>query len=400
MSVIKSTAKQFWKSRFNRYLVLFMILVGIFAFYAVKEPSVTSENGLVIHFFYTPTCPYCRDQKPVMEELEAELPDITFHHLDASSTAGSQLFYQLSTEAGMDPSRIGVPTIFIGKHPLVGLHTKEQIIQAIDECREQCLMDGADIPVQEMETSFDDFELPFIGRTDLTKYSLPVLAIILGLIDGFNPCAMWVLVFLIGLLLGEKSRKKIFIVLGSFVFASAVSYFLFMTAWLNLFLLIGYIRIITLLIGIFALGAGIAHLKEFFTSKEGLTCKVGDEESHEKTMGKIKSILSRPLSVGVFFSIIGLAFAVNAIEFVCSAAIPAIYTQLLALSGISTFHHYLYILIYVFFYMLDHIIIFTMVAFALGLGIGEKYARYCKLIGGIILAVLGIVMVFAPHLLR
>ena len=355
---------------------------------------------MVVHFFYLPTCPHCTDQKPIIEELKQELTDTSFYSYDASSKKGSELFYQLSAEAGLDPSRLSVPTIFVGKHPLVGVHSKEKIKQAIKECREICLVNGANLTSQEIQTSFDDFELPFIGRTDLTKFSLPALAVVLGLIDGFNPCAMWVLVFLIGLLLGEKSRKKIVVVLGSFVFASAVSYFLFMTAWLNLFLLIGYIRFITLLIGLFALGAGVSHLREYFTTKGALTCNVGDEKSHEKTASKIKFIMSQPLSLGILFSIIGLAFAVNAIEFVCSAAIPAVFTQLLALSSLSAFYHYFYISVYVFFYMLDHLVIFTMVAFALGIGLGEKYAKYCKLVGGIIMFILGAVMVFAPHLLR
>jgi len=251
-----------------------------------------------------------------------------------------------------------------------------------------------------METSFEDFEVPFIGRVDLTKWSFLTLSVVLGLVDGFNPCALWVLVFLITLLLGERNKKKIWIVVGSFVLASAVSYFLFMTAWLNLFLLMGYIRIVTLFIGLFAVGVGILHVKEWITTKGELSCKVGGEESHKKTMNRIQEVISKPVTIGVIISIIGLAFVVNAIEFVCSAAIPAVFTQLLALSNLSTFHHYMYILIYVFFYMIDHIIIFSMAAFALSSGLTQKYAKYCKLIGGAIMFIIGLILLFAPHLLR
>lgn len=401
MSLILSTIKKFFESKFNIFLVLILMILGIFAYSFIEEPQLTKENGLVVNFFYLPTCPHCSDQKPIIEELKNELSETSFNSYDASSTKGSQIFYELSAEAGLDTSRLAVPTTFVGKHALVGVHSKEQIKEAIAECEKNCKTDGMhDATTQEVKTSFTDYELPFFGRTDLTNFSLPVLTIVLGLVDGFNPCAMWVLIFLITLLLGEKSKKKIWLVVGSFVFASGVSYFIFMTAWLNLFLIMGYIRIITMLIGLFAMGAGISHLKEYFTTKGALTCEVGDEESHEKMITKMKNIISQPVTIGILVSIIGLAFAVNAIEFVCSAAIPAIYTQLLALSGLSTIAYYLYILMYVFFYMLDHIIIFGMAAFALGLGAGEKYAKYCKLLGGIILALLGFVMVFAPHLLR
>ncbi|OGJ15457.1 hypothetical protein A3K73_04280, partial [Candidatus Pacearchaeota archaeon RBG_13_36_9] len=339
--------------------------------------------------------------KPIYFEVKANRTDIAFYEHDASSKEGSELFYKMATEAGLDTSDLGVPTIFVGKTPLVGVHTREEIMAAIDECLEACKKGGSDTKItQEVKTGFSDFEIPFLGRTDLTKWSLPTLAIILGLIDGFNPCAMWVLVYLIGLLIGVQDRKRIWIIVGSFVLASGALYFLFMTAWINIFLLIGYIRILTIIIGLAALGGGVLNLKDYITIRGDLTCKVVDEEGQEKTMKRIEKIISQPISIAIIFSIIGLAFVVNSVEFVCSAAIPAVFTQILALSGIPSFYHYLYILIYVFFFMLDDLIIFGMAAFALGSSFGQKYAKYSKLIGGIILIILGIVMLFIPELLR
>ena len=399
MSIIKSTIKQFWESKFNRYLLLSLLLIGTIAMFIAKEPTITREDGFVIHFFYLPTCPHCAEQKPIIENLIQEMPDVNFIYHDASSSEGSALFYKMSTEAGLDTSRLGVPTLFVGKHPLVGVHSKEQIKEAIEECKETCSTNGANITSQEMKTGFTDFELPFLGRTDLTKWSIPSLAIVLGLIDGFNPCAMWVLVYLIGLLIGVADKRKIWLIVGSFVFASGALYFLFMTAWLNIFLLVGYIKILTLIIGLVALGGGIISLKDYFT-KKALTCEVGDEKSLEKTMSKIQNIISQPISWAIVGSIIILAFIVNSVEFVCSSAIPAVFTQTLALSGLSTLQHYLYILLYTFFFMLDDLIIFGLAAFAINSTIGDKYAKYCKLIGGIILTILGAIMVFAPHLLR
>jgi hypothetical protein len=117
-------------------------------------------------------------------------------------------------------------------------------------------------------------------------------------------------------------------------------------------------------------------------------------------MKKIDRLVSAPLTFAIILSIIGLAFVVNSVEFVCSSAIPAVFTQVLALSGLSSLQHYLYILLYVFFFMLDDLVIFGMAAFAIGSGLGEKYAKYCKLVGGAIMTVLGLIMLFAPQLLR
>jgi glutaredoxin len=401
---MKNSMKDFFAVPFNIILVVILILIGTTVLlvdsYSSTETIPTEE--LTVHFFHLPTCPHCTEQKPVFAQVKATVDEVTFIDHDASTVEGSQLFHKLAEEAGLDTTRLGVPTIFVGKQALVGFHTKEQLLSAIDECIHECTEERTIITHEQqgLETSFSEFELPVLGRVDLTAWSLPALAIILGLVDGFNPCALWVLIFLITLLLGQKSKKKIWLVVGSFVLASAISYFLFMTAWLNMFLLIGYIKIITLLIGLFALGMGTLQLKEYFTTKGDLQCKVTDQQSKKKTMDKIRNIIAQPITISMIVAVIGLAFVVNAVEFVCSAAIPAVFTQLLALSTISTVQHYMYILLYVFFYMLDHIIIFSMAAFAIGSGFGQKYAKVCKLIGGIIMLVLGGIMVFAPELLR
>jgi glutaredoxin len=403
---ILSSARGFFSSRFNCGLFALLIILGLFAWSLQQGHSIDDPSeGLSVHLFWLPTCPHCSEQKPIYyslrEKMLFENPEIKFYDHDASSSAGSALFYKMATEAGLDTSRLGVPTIFVGKRALVGVHTEEQILSAIEDCKNNC-NDGSGKPQnsQGLNTSLTDYELPFLGRVDLTAYSLPALAIVLGLIDGFNPCAMWVLVFLIGLLIGLNDKRKIWLIVGTFVIASGILYFLFMTAWLNIFLFIGYLTIVTIMIGLLALGGGIISLKEYFTIKDALTCKVGDEKSHEKTLSRMQKIVSQPLTISMFLSVIALAFVVNSVEFVCSAAIPAVFTQVLALSNLTALQSYAYIALYVFFFMLDDLVIFGMAAFAIGSGFGERYAKACKLLGGVIMALLGLVLLFAPNLLR
>ena len=402
MADIINPIKEFLKPKFNRYLAVVLLLLGIGAFLAGGPPQqINDSSALVVHFFYLPTCPHCAEQKPIINELSEELSNVSFVMHDASTTDGSRLFREMASEAGMDLTSLAVPTTFVGKKPLVGVHTKKEIKDEILYCQNNCA--GQKAPengtYQDAAAGLTEFELPFIGRTDLTLVSLPVLAVVLGLIDGFNPCAMWVLVYLIGLLMNINDKKKFWLIIGSFILASGVLYFLFMTAWLNAFLLIGYIRPLTILIGLIALGGGAISLKEYF-SEGPLICKVGDAESHTKTSEKIKHIISQPISLAIIGSIIVLAFVVNSVEFACSSAIPAVFTQILALSNIGTIERYAYILLYDFFFMLDDLIIFGLAGLAINGGIGEKYAKYCKVIGGVIMTALGFILLFAPQLLR
>lgn len=243
-------------------------------------------------------------------------------------------------------------------------------------------------------------DIPLLGEIDAKDFSLPVLAIILGLVDGLNPCAMWVLVYLISLVITLKDRRKIWLIVGSFVFASGALYFLFMTAWLNAYLFMGYVRQLTLLVGFFALWVGVVDIYEAIKNRGKLTCEVGNSESKGKTMARIKRVALAPLTVGSFLAIIALAFVVNSIEFLCSAAIPAVFTYILSISALSTLKYYLYILLYDFFFMLDDLVIFVTAAFAATSGLGEKYAVYTRPIGGVVMLAIGIILIFFPTVLR
>jgi hypothetical protein len=117
-------------------------------------------------------------------------------------------------------------------------------------------------------------------------------------------------------------------------------------------------------------------------------------------MARVERIVSAPITLATILGIVALAFAVNSIEFVCSAAIPMVFTQVLALSDLSTFQYYGYILLYVLVFMLDDLIIFGSAALFMTSNLGVRYAKYFRPVGATILIVLGVLLLFAPGLLR
>lgn len=117
-------------------------------------------------------------------------------------------------------------------------------------------------------------------------------------------------------------------------------------------------------------------------------------------MSKIRDIVLSPVTTASIIGIIGLAFAVNSIEFLCSAGLPAIFTHMLSISGLDTLQYYLYIALYILFFMIDDLLIFGSAVLAIKSSTGERYAKYTKPIGGIIMILLGTVMTFFPDLLR
>jgi hypothetical protein len=390
--------KNIFRDRFKRYLIISLIILGIVIAFTSQGTSSPGE-GFEVHFFYLPGCSHCEDQKPFNEKLEDTYTiNITPH--DATSPQEHALLSKMLEERGIEYEPEFPITIF-GNQVFGGWESEETSGRAIDTALQQCL--AGDCPEPAGEENGDDggkILLPLIGEIALSDYSLPALAVILGLVDGFNPCAMWVLVYLISLVATLRDRKRIWLIVGSFVLASGILYFLFMTAWLNVFLLVGYIKPVTTVIGLVALGGGILQMREFAETKGAIVCKVTDEESRKKTMTKIQNIVSSPITVGTIVGIVALAFAVNSIEFVCSAAIPAIFTHVLSLASLTAFQHYGYILLYVFIFMLDDLVIFGTAAFALTSNLGDRYAKYTRPVGGTILIVLGALLLVCLYSAR
>ncbi|MFA4937479.1 MAG: hypothetical protein WC575_04325, partial [Patescibacteria group bacterium] len=204
------------------------------------------------------------------------------------------------------------------------------------------------------------------------------------------------LLFLISVALGIQNRRRMWILGMVFIASSALVYFLFLAAWLNVFLFLGYVTWIRTIIGLAALGIGIYYLWDFTTNKEG-TCKVVGLEKKRRVSDWITKISQQDKFIFALLGIIALAVGVNLIELMCSAGLPAVYTQVLSLSAISGIQHYLYLLLYIFIFMLDDMIVFIIAMTTLKLvGTSGKFSRYAHLIGGIVILLVGLLMLFKP----
>jgi len=245
----------------------------------------------------------------------------------------------------------------------------------------------------------ESLSIPILGSIQTANLSLPILSVVMGLLDGFNPCAMWTLLFLISLLLGMKDKRRMWILGITFIVTSAFVYFLFLTAWLNFFLILGFVFWVRITIGLIAIGVGIYNLRDYQKNKDG-ACKVTGDEKRKKTFDRLKDITHQKKFLIALGGIILLAFAVNLVELVCSAGLPAIYTQILSINNLPTGKYYLYILIYIFFFMIDDLIVFTIAMVTLhAVGIESKYSRFSRLVGGILMLIIGGLLLFKPEIL-
>jgi glutaredoxin len=410
-----------------RYFVRSLIGLTAFVFLAAAYcPSAglaqASERLVKIYLFLQSGCPYCAAAKRDLKDLTGSNSLIELQALELGvSPETDALYVKLLTLFEKDQA--AVPFVIIGDRSFLGFLDNGRSAEMYRRAAERCLEEPCpDIVAQvralsrsfpqdsrEQSPSQQDHQgtadqlvpetlnLPLIGEIRTADLSLPMLTIVLAAVDGFNPCAMWVLVFLIGLLLGLKDQRRMWLLGAAFLAATAVMYFAVMAAWLNLVLLIGAVVWVRVGIAILALGSGAFYLREFWTKPEAV-CEVSSPGQRLRIMSAFRSVVNDnrlPLAV---VGIMALAVLVNFVELLCSAGIPAVYTQVITLSDLSAATYYGYIGLYILVFMFDDVAIFATAMVAVQVtGLTSGYARYSHLIGGIVLIIIGAVMLLRPN---
>jgi len=404
-------------------IVLPILILSLF----IVEP-VFAEHQVNLYFFYGDGCPHCAKEEKFLDYLEKNNKNIVIHRYETwHNQDNASLLARIGRELKLDIR--GVPVLIIGEETIVGYFDDKttgakiqsiindyiingctdivasivgsqqignQCVHGCDHGDEQCLHQcgceadqGAELEIPET------INVPLIGEIKTKDVSLPILTIIIAAIDGFNPCAMWVLLFLISLLLGMQNKKRMWILGSAFVISSGLVYFLFLSAWLNLFLFLGFILWIRATIGIVALASGGWHLKDWWQNRPG--CRVTASEKRRFVFAKIRKIIEERKFWLALIGIIILAFAVNLVELICSAGLPAVYTQVLALSDLAKWQYYAYLLLYIVVFMLDDLFVFFIAMTTLQMkALSSHYTRWSGLVGGIIIIIIGILLLLKP----
>lgn len=375
-------------------------------------PNVVSAEEVNLYLFHSQDCSHCAAERKWLESIKDKYSYLNVHEYEVTRNKENSELHEKVKERLSSTSKY-VPFTVIGEKYWIGWNenNKDKIIEAIenyDHTKRDIVYEVINnIPGENVNTETGEevneedasFTVPVLGKIDAKKVSLPMLAIIVGFVDGFNPCAMWVLIFLISMLMGMKNKKRMWTLGLTFLVSSALVYLLFMIAWLNIAVSLNEIMWVRILIAGVALIGSFVNLKSFYKSikEKNSGCEVVDNNKRKKLMSRIKRFTGEKSLILALIGVIALAFSVNLIELACSAGLPLIFTQILALNNLGTIEYMLYILIYILFFLLDDIIVFVIAMKTLEItGISTKYTKYSHLIGGLIMLVIGLLMIFKP----
>ncbi len=334
-----------------------------------------------LHVYVQRGCPHCADAKRFLDGVQTERPGlrIVYHDVIADQAARDELI-ALSQRAGIWPP--GVPTFVLGGRVATGFEGGPALLAFMADT-------GRAPPPAAIG-------LPFIGELDAARLGLPAFTLALGLLDGFNPCAMWVLLFLLSLLVRLRDRRRMALIAGTFVLVSGAVYFAFMAAWLNLFLAVGLTPLVRGALALLALVIGAINVKDFFAFGRGLSLSI-PESAKPGLYARMRRVVQAPSLTLSLLSVTALALLVNLVELLCTAGLPALYTSVLARHALDATARYGYLALYIAGYIADDALMVGTAVLALGSGkLGERGGRVLKLISGLVMLALGLVMLFRP----
>ena len=380
----------------------------LFSLLILLPISVSAKEKVNLYLFHSDVCSHCQAEIKYLKELEKKYDNLKIHLYETNSNKdNAELMKDIKKKLKITSPV--VPFTVIGNYYYIGFGDGiddgiEELVKKFSEEKEtnmiKPILEGKEIPKLKMVNG-DINTINVAGKEINPKeLSLPVLSVVLGAIDGFNPCAMWVLIFLISMLFNMKDRKKMWFLGITFLTTSAIIYMIFMFAWLGIATtLLTKVTWFRYLIALVALVGAFLNLKGFYKSiKEGTGCEVVYKNKRKSIMEKIKKITSEKSFILATLGVIVLAASVNVIELACSAGIPVLFTNVLAMNNTTTLQTIIYVAIYILFFLIDDIIVFVIAMLTLNIkAISTRYTKYSHLIGGILMLIIGLLMLLKPE---
>jgi thiol-disulfide isomerase/thioredoxin len=372
------------------------------------------EDGareVALYFVYSETCPHCARAKPVVEDWADRIDWLQVEMVSVQTASAEEADRVLSLAEEINEDIVGVPTFLFCQRIEVGFDSAEttgaELEQQLAGCYDALEGTAADLaaapaPATTVAPSAgdDDLRLPVLGKVNAETVSLPVFTIAVAGLDAFNPCAFFVLLFLLSLLVHARSRWRMALVGGVFVVISGVMYFAFMAAWLNVFLVTGQLRWVTMAAGLIALTIAIFNVKDFFFPDTTGSLSI-PESAKPGLFARMRRLTTGDALPTVLLGTIALAAVANAYELLCTAGFPLVFTRVLTLNELGTSTYYAYLVLYNLVYVVPLLVIVGVFVWTLGSRkLSENEGQFLKLMSGMMMLGLGLLLVFKPNLLE
>jgi hypothetical protein len=373
--------------------------------------DATGQAEIQLYFFWSLSCPHCTAAHPFISAIPQHRPWVRLHALELSRNAQNVAHFRhiaalAGGEAAAVPSIAFCGELHVGWDDASGAGA--HLLAELDAChaRHQAGRAGSDLPAPAASSkaaappgadTTQRIDLPLFGSIDTRTLSLPALTVVLASLDAFNPCAFFVLLFLLSMMAHQKSRARMLLIGGIFVSVSGLMYFAFMAAWLNVFQIFGHLAWVTLAAGALAVFVGVVNMKDFFWFERGLSLSI-PESRKPAIFRRARNILTAERLPAMLAATAFLAIAANFYELLCTAGFPMVFTRMLTLADLPGATRYAYLAAYNLIYVLPLAAIVIVFARTLGTRkLTEREGRLLKLMSGLMMLGLGALLLLAPE---
>jgi glutaredoxin len=369
-----------------RAIAVGLVIVVMFSVAGAAEPD--------IEMFTRAGCPYCAAALDYLERLGRERPDFRIEVRDVQEDPQAlERLVALGRQHGVE--QLGVPAFHVRGRLVIGFAGPETTGAELEALLTTPVSGSGGAPGRAGGAD-ESVEVPFLGRVSVRELGLPAFTIVLGLLDGFNPCAMWVLLFVLSLLVNLHDRVKMAVIGGTFVLVSGIVYFAFMAAWLNFFLLVGVSRLVEVVLGLIAAAIGVLNLKDFVAAGRGPSLAI-PASARPAIYARVRAVVTAEHTGAALGGVIMLAVLVNVVELLCTAGFPAVYTRILTLHELPAWQYYGYLALYNVAYVLDDGLMLTLAVVTLSRRkLQERAGRWLKLVSGGVMLGLGAMLIARP----
>lgn len=363
-------------------LVALACLTALVAPVAAAPAAAPGPGATPLDVYVRADCPHCADAEAFLDRLAPGRPDlrIVYHPVDRDAAARERLF-ALSQAAGIWPP--GVPTFAVEGRVMTGFDAEQGGPALL------ALIEGTVPPGDQVETTA-------LGTLSASRLGLPLFTLALGLIDGIHPCATWMLLFLLALLVRLRDRRRMALVAGTFLLASGAVHYAFMAAWLNLFLIAGLSTPLRFALALVALAIGAFNVKDFLARGRGPSRSIPDA-ARPGLYARARAVIDAESPGASLAAVATLAVLASAVELLRRAGLPAMFTALLAQHELTPAARYAYLGLYLAGYIADDAAMAAIAVAALGRRrLGERDGRWLELASGAVMLTLGAAMLLRP----
>jgi len=366
-----------------------LLALALAALLSLVSPAAAAAGELQV--FVREGCPHCAAAKAFLPELQRQRPAVQVRLRDVGiDPQARDDLLRLSQQAGIQAP--GVPAFAYAGRLLVGFD------DAGGRGQDLLALVAAPSPDNPGEGAAGAAGLSLgpLGRLSVDGLGLPLFTLAMGLLDGFNPCAMWVLLFLLSLLVHWQNRRRMALVAGTFVLVSGAVYYAFMAAWLNVFLLLGWSTGLRLVLAGLAITVGVVNVLDSRRQGSGFSLSI-PASAKPGLYARLRNVVQSRSLLPALAAVAVLAVVVNAVELLCTAGLPAIYTAVLSQQNLPASAHYAYLGLYILGYIADDSLMVAAAVLALSSNkLTEAGGRWLKLISGAVMLALGLALLLRP----